>query len=35
MVMYAYEFKTKEKQKLAEIKINCNKYTLFFFYKNV
>ena len=26
MVMYAYEFKTKEKQKLAEIKINCNKY---------
>ena len=24
MVMYANEFKTKEKQKLTEIKINCN-----------
>ena len=24
MVMYANEFKTKENQKLTEIKINCN-----------
>ena len=26
MVIYANEFETKEKQKLPEIKINCNMY---------
>ena len=30
IVMYANEFKTKEKQKLTKIKkINCNMYTVF------
>ena len=28
MVMYAKQFKTKEKQKLTEIKINYNIYTV-------